>query len=190
MLEKVAWMQNPDIRPYIFMRRENLFPRPGSLHKCEWFTRDILFKDPLKMSEVTFADMILDLEGKAFSKADMKMPRWVFYDCAVVPGFVCGFVQRRSSMDQKLLDVLNPPKDEEWVPISLFIIIPTVRQGRMGGSQSLHSEFADLRKRKSLLCPWFSQQGFWALVCQCRNSLWYDSVGESGHQVALSLWAI
>ena len=129
MLDNVNWMNNPDIKPYIFMRRENLFARPGSTHQCDWFTRDILFKDPLKMSEVSFADMILELEGKAFSKADMKMPRWVFYDCAIVPGFVCGFVQRRSSMDGHLLEVLQPPEDQEWVPISLFIIIPTVRQG-------------------------------------------------------------
>lgn len=129
MLSSVGWYNNPDIKPYIYMRRENLFARPGSLHPCDWFNQDIYFKDPLKMSEVAFADMILELEGKAFHHADMKMPRWVFYDCAIVPGFVCGFVQRRSSMDPELLKILNPPKDQEWIPISLFIIIPTVRKG-------------------------------------------------------------
>lgn len=129
MLSKAKWFSNPDIRPFIYMRRENLFSQPGSKHNCDWFTKDVLYKDPLKMSEVNFADQILKLEGLAFQSSDMRMPRWVFYDCAVVPGFVCGFAMKRESIDPDLLKTLDPPKDLEWVPISLFIIIPTVRYG-------------------------------------------------------------
>lgn len=129
MLANVPWLKSANVRPYIFMRKENLFAQPGSRHQCDWFTRDVLYKDPLKMAEVKFADQILKLEGMAFSSSDMKMPRWVFYDCSVVPGFVSGFVAARDSLSPEALKILNPPKDLDWVPISLFIIIPTVRPG-------------------------------------------------------------
>jgi hypothetical protein len=128
-LQTVSWLKSQDVRPYIFMRKENLFANPGTLHSCDWFDRPVLIKDALRMSEVTFADQILELEGLAFQDSNMKMPRWVFYDCAVVPGFVCGFAAHRSRLSQTALQILKTPDTLEWVPISLFIIIPTVRPG-------------------------------------------------------------
>jgi len=85
-----------------------------------------IYKNPLHMKELDFADQILRFEEKAFSESNMAMPRWVFYDCAVVPGFVAGFAIKKSKAPKEILDILQPKPESEWVPISLFIIIPTM----------------------------------------------------------------
>ncbi len=129
MAHDIDWLSAPNIRPYVFMRKENLFESPGDRHSCPWFPSHILYKDPLRMSEVGFADQILHMEGLAFQQSDMKMPRWVFYDCAIIPGFVCGFAQKTASLPPEVRKVLAPKEDLDWTPLSLFIIIPTTRPG-------------------------------------------------------------
>jgi hypothetical protein len=76
------------------------------------------------------------------------MPRWVFYDCSVVPGFVAGFALHRTallpsfeqifaqcpdpgglSLGPAIQDSKKDFQPEEWFPVSLFIIIPTMHQG-------------------------------------------------------------
>lgn len=123
------WLNSKNIRPYVYMRKENRIKNPGSTLSCDWFHTDVLYKDPLTMKEVGFADAILNLEGKAFNASAMPMPRWVFYDCAVIPGFVCGFAQKTSTLSKAFIDALGENPDQEWTPISLFIIIPTARPG-------------------------------------------------------------
>lgn len=127
-LSDADWLKSEDIRPYIYMRKDNLFSQPGR-RPLSWFQSEPLYHDPLVMDEVGFADQILHLEGKAFAKADLKMPRWVFYDCAIMPGFVCGFAYRTSKLPQALRDALEPNPSLEWTPISLFIIIPSLQPG-------------------------------------------------------------
>lgn len=125
-----SWLNSDHIRPYIYLREENRFKKPGSYIKnCDWFQAEPLYVNPLKMSEVAFADQILNLESKAFQKSAMPMPRWVFYDCAVMPGFVCGFAQRTNTLSKDVIDRIGIDVNQEWTPISLFIIIPTLRQG-------------------------------------------------------------
>ncbi|MEN0057992.1 MAG: hypothetical protein AAGB31_04105 [Bdellovibrio sp.] len=150
LLAKANWMERDDIRPYVFVRPENQIALPGSVHRLDWFTKKPIFKDPLDLSEVAFADRIYSLEERAFGPSNMAMPRWVFYDCAVMPGFVAGFAARPSALSPEMRRVLDPVKfpasqspvktsevmtevtslDEmEWVPLSLFIIIPTMHRG-------------------------------------------------------------
>lgn len=82
------------------------------------------------MDELAFGDQILRLEERAFGPANMAMPRWVFYDCALVPGFVAGFAQRTSTLPEKVKKALDVPEGLDWTPLSLFIIIPTMsREG-------------------------------------------------------------
>ncbi len=150
LLSKAAWMENEDIRPYVFVRPDNQIAHPGSVHRLDWFNKKPVFKDPLDLPEIGFADRILSLEERAFGPANMAMPRWVFYDCAVMPGFVAGFAARPSALSKKAREVLDPVRfpatnspiktsqvlketqslDEmDWVPLSLFIIIPTMHKG-------------------------------------------------------------
>ncbi|NUN04690.1 MAG: hypothetical protein HUU57_02910 [Bdellovibrio sp.] len=150
LLAKVDWMNSDDIRPYVFVRPENQIAQPGSVHRLDWFKKEPVFKDPLDIAEVTFADRIYSLEERAFGPSNMAMPRWVFYDCAVMPGFVAGFAARPSALTPEMRAALDPKKfpasnspiktsgvmkevtsldDMDWVPLSLFIIIPTMHRG-------------------------------------------------------------
>lgn len=150
VLSKASWLANADIRPYVFVRPENQIHLPGSLHRLNWFSNKPVIKNPLNVNEIAFADRIYSLEERAFGPSNMAMPRWVFYDCGVMPGFVAGFCIRPSSMSPELRKVLDPKNfaataspvkkssvltevqslDEmDWVPLSLFIIIPTMHKG-------------------------------------------------------------
>lgn len=125
--DDLSWLK--DVKPYVFLREENRVKRPGQRLMCDWFERDPVFKNALKISNLSFANQILNLEGRAFSSSNMAMPRWVFYDCAVMPGFVAGFALPKAKASQKLIDLMGPEPDNEWVPISLFIVIPTMGEG-------------------------------------------------------------
>jgi hypothetical protein len=92
----------------------------------DWFKSEPILKNPLCMDQVDFADQILRLESRAFQASNMPMPRWVFYDCAIMPGFVAGYAMHRSVAPKEIIDILQPQADTEWLPVSLFIIIPTM----------------------------------------------------------------
>ncbi len=133
--KSIGWLENPDIRPYVFVRQENRIVFPGQLFELDWFPREPIYKNPLHMENLPFADRILDLETRLFAQANMAMPRWVFYDCGVMPGFVAGFAARPKALSQKVKEVIGASSglesldSEDWVPLSLFIIIPTMGEG-------------------------------------------------------------
>ena len=124
--EKLSWLRREDIRPYVFVRKSNRIAEPGARHTLDWFGSSPIYKDPLRMDEVGFADNILHLEGQAFDASGMAMERWVFYDCAIMPGFVAGFAARTKSLPDSVKKVLKADDSLEWTPLSLFIIIPTM----------------------------------------------------------------
>lgn len=125
---KLQWLSDKKLRPYVYVRPENRIADPGKRFAIDWFGNEPLFKNPLCMDEVDFADQILRLESRAFAATNMPMPRWVFYDCAVMPGFVAGFAMHRSIASEEIISLLHPKADTEWLPISLFIIIPAMAQ--------------------------------------------------------------
>ncbi len=128
---RLSWLKNPDIRPYVFVREDNRIKNPGQLHKLDWFKNKApVYINPLEMDQVSFGNQILQMESQAFGPSNMAMPRWVFFDCAVTPGFVAGFAIRTKSLDPKVRAILNLQDTHEWTPLSLFIIIPTMsREG-------------------------------------------------------------
>ena len=133
ILAKAAWLEklskSGDLRPYVYVRGENKIQNPGSRHRLDWFPYEPVHKDPFNFDELEFAEMIYHLENAAFGGSNMPMPRWVFYDCAVMPGFVAGFAMRSSALSDSLKKVLRWKPGFEWTPISLFIIIPTMKKG-------------------------------------------------------------
>ena len=124
----MKWLGDPDIRPYVFVRKKNRVKDPGQ-GPLDWFEKQPLYFDPLRMENVGFANAILNLEGKAFDASGMPMERWVFYDCALMPGFVCGFAARTKSLPASVIRVLGVDSSLEWTPLSLFIIIPSMVNG-------------------------------------------------------------
>lgn len=128
LLLRSEWMHTGDIRPYVFVRPENKIDQPGTRHKLDWFQFEPIYKNPLDLKELPFAEAIYQIEWKSFGKQDLAIPRWVFYDCAAMPGFVAGFAARTDKMPQKLLELLNYSTENEWCPLSLFIITPTMHK--------------------------------------------------------------
>ncbi len=125
--EKCSWINNADIRPYFFVRKDNWFKEPGSFLKdCDWFDDlEVLKRDPLSMKEEGFARIILEIESRAFQQSGMPMPGWVFYDCGLIPGIVTGFAYRTSKLSESIRKVLGESLlQTEWTPLSLFIAIP------------------------------------------------------------------
>lgn len=133
LLSKAKWYQElaatDDVRPYVFVRPENRIAQPGSRHHLDWFPMEPIYKNPMDLKELEFAEQIYFLEEKSFGAANMAMPRWVFYDCAIMPGFVAGFAIRTSKLPEAIRKVMRTDPACEWTPISLFIIIPTMAKG-------------------------------------------------------------
>jgi hypothetical protein len=125
------WLYRDDIRPYVFIRRENINAYPGATHPIKWFHNiDYLKLEPTKLENLSFGEAILSLEGNAFGESGMPTPKWVFYDCAIMPGVISGFAMKKESLPEKLRDLIKPDPNLEWVPISCFIAIPTAMEGQ------------------------------------------------------------
>lgn len=150
ILKRADWLQSGDIRPYVFVRPENQIQTPGARHRLDWFPHQPILKNPMDLKELAFADRIYSIEERAFGPSNMAMPRWVFYDCAVIPGFVAGFAARPSVLSPAVRELMSPRTHlatgspahgsrvlteimdidaMDWVPLSLFIIIPTMHKG-------------------------------------------------------------
>lgn len=108
-------------------RREWKNHKPGAYFPLEWFPGEPLIIDPQNLDDTYFANALLNMEERAFSQVGMPMPRWVFYDCAIMPGIVSGFAFRTSELPASIEDVLGRENlKSEWTPISMFIAIPTM----------------------------------------------------------------
>ena len=129
LLLKSEWMHTGDIRPYVFVRPENQIESPGTKHRLDWFQFPPIVKDPLHLDNMPFAEAIYQIEWKSFGSQDLAIPRWAFYDCAAMPGFITGFAAKTKKLPKKILELLNYSDEHEWCPISLFIMIPTVHRG-------------------------------------------------------------
>ncbi len=134
LLDKADWFvkgaADGNVRPYVYVRPDNMIQNPGSRHHSDWFPMKPIYKNPLDTHELEFAEQIYYIEGRAFGPANMAMPRWVFYDCAIIPGFVAGFAMRTSALPPAIRKVVRQAADLEWTPLSLFIIIPTMAKGQ------------------------------------------------------------
>lgn len=130
LLTKAQWFSSPDIKPYVYVRAENHILNAGQRHHLDWFQGiEPIYKNPLDLNDLEFAEQIYHIEERAFGPANLAMPRWVFYDCAVVPGFVAGFAHRTKTLPPSLKKTLRHSPELDWTPLSLFIIIPTMAKG-------------------------------------------------------------
>jgi hypothetical protein len=163
---RLGWLNESHLRPYVYVRPENRINEPGRKFRLDWFGKEPLFKNPLHMEEVDFADQILRLESRAFAASNMPMPRWVFYDCAIVPGFVAGYAIHRSKATREMIELLQPKESTEWLPISLFIIIPAMAP-KEWVAHNLCSMNSYLPKEQSIYGLGFLTKAF---------ALWYANV--------------
>lgn len=130
-IERLDWLHSGDIRPYVYIRPESRIKNPGKNFSLDWFPFEPMKKNPLDRDDVSFGNQILNLEHRAFGQKGLEMPRWVFYDCAILPGFVAGFAAKTEALSEVAKEELeiDQSNQEPWTPISLFIIIPTMVPG-------------------------------------------------------------
>jgi hypothetical protein len=91
--------------------------------------------NPLLVSSKRFIDKILKLDELCFGGVGMGMPKWVFFDCAVMPGFVIGFGVNTKILNDKDR-VLLGVSDNEFTPLSMYIAIPNIHNGWFGHNLS------------------------------------------------------
>lgn len=164
-----SWMNNADIRPYVLARKANRPSVPGSAYAFSWFDKlKPLVMEPLEMGEVFFANQIMQLDQVAFDANGLLTPRWVFYDCAVMPGIIAGFAARTLSLDESVRKILKTNEKLEWTPLSLFIAIPTPEIGRwMAHNLGSMNSFVD--KQHQLRGLGFLSKAF---------GLWFGNIRE------------
>jgi hypothetical protein len=81
--------------------------------------------DPQSLASAPFLDLVQKLDERVYEPQGMRMPRWVFYDCAAAPGGLFGFAQPAADVDARVRSLLDVPDDYEGlVPLSAFLAIP------------------------------------------------------------------
>ncbi len=89
-----------------------------------------LVLDPQVRANEPFLHLLRNLDLLTFGILGMAMPKWVFYDCGVMPSAVFGFCGPAASLEPWVRRALEVPPDYDGpVPLSIFIAIPTVEPG-------------------------------------------------------------
>ncbi len=166
--KRLNWFHSDEIQPYVYVREENRIQDPGTTTNIDWFSKKKpVYVNPLRMDELEFGNQILELESRAFGPANMAMPRWVFYDCAITPGFVAGFATRFENLKPEIQALLPYVGKHEWVPLSLFIIIPTMGKDGEWVAHNLCTVNSLLPKEQAMYGLGFLSKAF---------GLWYANV--------------
>ena len=79
---RLSWLNSDDIRPYIISRKESRVEKPGQFFNLNWFPKEPIFIDPLKMDDIYFSNALLNMESKGLETTGMGTPRWVYFDDA------------------------------------------------------------------------------------------------------------
>lgn len=173
--ERPSWMNSDNIRPYVMARKANRPSYPGTAYPFPWFKEEPLVIEPLEIASSPFFNQILRIDQKAFDANGLLTPRWVFYDCAIMPGFISGFAMRTETLPKEIKDKLTPPEELEWCPLSLFITIPTPEHGRWM-AHNLGSMNSFVSKPMGLRGLGFLSKAF---------GLWYANIRE---QYGVAQW--
>jgi hypothetical protein len=90
--------------------------------------------DPTRLGSATFLHLLQKLDGLTFGPEGMPMDKWVFYNCAELPGFIYGFATPSADLSASERELFGVPDDYEGpVPISMYIAIPMVEHGAWFG---------------------------------------------------------
>lgn len=90
--------------------------------------------DPLRRGAAPFLDLLARLDVVAFGAGGMAMPRWVFYDCAEIPGGIVGFGARAARISIEARALLEVPEGYDGiVPFGMYVAIPTLEPGAWMG---------------------------------------------------------
>ena len=116
------------LTPYIICQSNQLGKLNSSSYK---HFENLKYYDPLKTESQWFIEHIYKMDELTFGGQEMGMPKWVFFDCSVMPGIVFGYGIERSLLpieDQKLFS-----SEHDFIPLSMYIAIPTMNDGEWFG---------------------------------------------------------
>lgn len=86
--------------------------------------------NPLRMESEIFLHLLQRLDRLTFGPEGMPMPRWVFFDCAELPGGIFGFAKEADALSGRARKKLEVPRDYHGlVPFSMYIAIPMFKPG-------------------------------------------------------------
>jgi hypothetical protein len=100
--------------------------------------------DPTRLHSRGVVDCLHHLDGFSFGGQEMLMPRWVLFDCGEFPGIVFGFGQRAEKLSEGLrraYDVVAPERDDEFVPLSMWVAIRCAEEGAWFGHNLSSSNY-------------------------------------------------
>lgn len=81
--------------------------------------------DPTRRGSERFLMLLQVLDRLTFGPEGMAMPRWVFYDCAEIPGAIFGFAHRAENLAPTIREAIGlAPGETGLVPFSMYIAIP------------------------------------------------------------------
>lgn len=103
---------------------------------------DLRLVDALDASEAPFCEAMnrgncLAYDGTVAPGAAstaLGMPRWVMLDCCILPSAVFGFETPRRFVPEALASQLDPGGTLEWLGVSEYIAMPSVRPGEVVGA--------------------------------------------------------
>jgi len=82
--------------------------------------------DPMRRASERWLGALERLDRLAYEQHDLTMPRWAFYDCAELPGLVCGLSMPAEDLPPELVQAIDAgPR----VPVSMAMAVPTVSPG-------------------------------------------------------------
>jgi hypothetical protein len=90
--------------------------------------------DPTHSANATFFELLQRLDALTFGTVGMPMEKWIFYDCAELPGFIYGFALNSDALTPDEMSLLGVPRDYLGpVPVSMYIAIPMRERGAWFG---------------------------------------------------------
>ncbi len=86
--------------------------------------------DPTRRASAPFLSQLEQLDQVVSGPLAMAMPRWAFYDCAELPGLVCGFASSAGSVPERLREVWPLEARNGPVPLSMCMAVPMLQRDR------------------------------------------------------------
>ena len=103
--------------------------------------------DPTRVASERFLAILQAVDALTFGPEGMPMARWLFYDCAELPGATFGFARRAETMPDDVRTALGlQPGETGLVPLSMYVAIPMQPPGVWFGHNlsSLNPSFPGL----------------------------------------------
>jgi hypothetical protein len=118
------------LKPFVVSYSKNLLDL--DFERLNFEIPDELKIDPLKMESRNFIELLYRMDELTFGGQGMGMPRWVMFDCAVMPGFVFGFAMSKEDLSQKDHELFGDIQCD-YVPLSMYIALPMLENNTWFG---------------------------------------------------------